>query len=156
MDNRNNKYVTYDEVYFTDIEKQIISAFQDGSSLLPSIDIPWMIKCFMKSTHRKKVEQGHPYWIGKIGAVVIRDLLENVDYQKSDKDKYYYGNKLYWIGKVYNYVSYKYDIPCSKLIDLITVDDMLKQYVTMHETGLEHTAEHLYEVFIQDKIREIK
>ena len=73
-----------------------------------------MIKCFMKSTHRKKVEQGHPYWI----------------------------------GKVYNYVSYKYDIPCSKLIDLITVDDMLKQYVTMHETGLEHTAQQLYEVFI--------
>ena len=114
MNNSNNKYVTYDEVYFTDIEKQIISAFQDGSSLLPSIDIPWMIKCFMKSTHRKKVEQGHPYWIGRI----------------------------------YNYVSYKYDIPCSKLIDLITVEDMLKQYVTMHETGLEHTAEHLYEVFI--------
>ena len=101
----------------------------------------------MKSTHRKKVEQGHPYWIGKIGAVVVRDLLENVDYPSSDKEKYYYGNKLYWIGKVYNYLSYKYDIPCSKLIDLITVDDMLKEYVTMHETGLEHTAEHLYEVF---------
>ena len=151
MDNSNNKYVTYDEVYFTDIEKQIISIFQDGSSPLPSIDIPWMIKCFMKSTHREKVEQGHPYWIGKIGAVVIRDLLENVDYPKSDKDKYYYGNKLYWIGRIYNYVSYKYDIPCSKLIDLITVDDMLKQYVTMHETGLEHTAQQLYEVFIQDK-----
>ena len=30
---------------------------------------------------------------------------------------------------------------------------MLKQYATMHETGLEHTAEHLYEVFIQDKIK---
>ena len=81
--------VSYDEFYFTDIEKQIISEFQDGSRLPTNIDIPWMIKCFIKSTHRKKVEQGHPHWIGKIGVVVIRDLLENVDYPSSDKDKYY-------------------------------------------------------------------
>lgn len=148
MDTSGNKYVIFDEVYFSDVEKQMISAFQDGSSLLPNIDIPWMIKIFMKSTHRQKVEQGHPHWIGKIGVVAIRDLLEDVDYPKSDKNKYDYGNKLYWIAKVYNYVSYKYDIPCSKLIDLISVEDMLKQYVTMHETGIDRTAEHLYEVFI--------
>lgn len=55
---------------------------------------------YLKSEHRKHVEEGMPYYIAQLGSVVIRD--------------------------------------------------MLKQYVTMHETGLDHTAEHLYEVFIEN------
>ena len=139
----------YDRIYYEDVKTQLIEIFEYGQDMLPYIDIEWMIKVYLKSEHRKHVEDGMPYYIAQLGSVVIRDMLKGTNYPTDGRRIESYGDSLYWMGMVYNYLFFKYNIPCSKLIDLITVSDMLKQYVTMHETGLDHTAEHLYEVFIE-------
>lgn len=142
-----NKKVIFDEIYYPDVLEQTEMVFTHLQDMLPNIDFRWAIVQYMKSEWRKHIEQGYPHEISEWGDMVILKLFKDVDYPKTDLVADDWWSRTSWMSYVYNYLSYKYDIPFSELADVVTFDYMMWRYVCGSEEGIAHVSNAIYEQF---------
>lgn len=65
---------------------------------------------------------------------------------------YYAPQQLYWVGLMYEYVHWYYNIPSAQLIDLLPLDTMLFAYVCGHQMGEKQALEYIYDTWLKDKM----
>lgn len=147
----------YDELYADSVYRQMIGVFSRVPFYLKDINIEWWIDKYMTSDWRKKVENGHPYYICKSGLEVAYELIP-------DRKTYPRGNKLldierdeytlYWMALIYNYLCREYCIRCAALIRLIPFNKLLNMFYPNHERSLKTFTDILYEEFIKGNLKD--
>lgn len=144
---KNNKRVTFDRVYYPDVVEQTEKVFSHTQDMLPNIDFKWAINYYMKSQWRKNIEKGYPHEISEWGDMVLLKLFKDIDYPKTDLIADDWWNRTLWMAHVYNFLSYKYDIPFAELADVVTFDYMMWRFVCGQYDNIEYVASDIYNQF---------
>lgn len=105
-----------------------------------NIDKIKFLNAFMISKCRAEMEIGDPKLLSQAAYDTIKNFVEyeydgetgqfNVD---NNTNNDYSANQLYWVGWIYAYIHYKSKFPSSKIVEIMPIENMLKEYYTSHE-----------------------
>lgn len=98
------------------------------------------MKIFMQSNMRREMDFGHPMLISESAResfvrFVEVDCDNNIEALRGEQYDLV-RNQAYWVGWAYMYIRYKENIFSDKLVKILTVEEMLRQYKTGHEMDI--------------------
>ena len=145
----------YDRIYLGDIVSKQGRLFLHIREVFPGIDEKWFIITFMKSNIRKMLDLGIPKYVGmtciewahelfyEIGPGKPEDgIFIEADYRRGEE----WGGFLpQWVGMIYALYQWKYNIPSSRIIDILTLDFMEGAFPVLHQAGTETAVEKIHE-----------
>lgn len=106
------------------------------------VDAEKFTTAFMKSNCRHEMETGHPKLLSQAAVDTLRNYVE-VDLN-SDLSEFtveepvgYRVDQMYWVGWMYAYIHFEYDIPSAELVNRLPVKEMLRLYGLGHEMSKE-------------------
>lgn len=102
------------------------------------IDYNEFISLFLKSTVRKKLEnKEYDYLIGKSGIELGLELLEEFGIKIEDYSTIsFVRTKEYWSGWAISYFHHINGMNYQKILELVTFEDVLRMYPTLHEADI--------------------
>jgi hypothetical protein len=111
----------------------------------PGIDVKWYINKFMRSEIRRRLDEGDFWWAnvppGGLVTRYIRDEYSKkrivTDYVRGED---WGGINRIWIGRVYAYYQWFYNVSSESLIEKLPLETMERLYETLHECGDQTSA----------------
>lgn len=76
-------------------------------------------------------------------------LLDEIQPEKTEL--HYHINAIWWIGYIYRYIQFRFDLFSSEIYKAIPVEKMIKWYEGMHTQGDEYFMSVLHEDYFQKK-----
>jgi hypothetical protein len=130
----------YSRLYVADIMDNQGESFAMLRERCPGIDVKWYIESYMRSIIREQLDEGNFWWANNTpGQLIDRyirgyvsDRMDNRDY-KHGKD--WGGLNLYWIGRIYAYYQWYYNVKSKWLIEALPLDTMDQIFGTLHQCG---------------------
>ena len=118
------------------------------------------INKFMRSRCKELLDHANPRLVN----ATVRELYEHY-YRlggeeplriKEDKQQGYAPQQLYWVGMMYEYAHWYYNIPSKELIEYIPLKDMLYAYRCGHQMGEREALEYIYKTWIKPNMDKSK
>ena len=102
------------------------------------------LDAFMRSRLRAEMETGHPQLLSESGRDTVEKFI-GVDCDSDidqfiavdDLDGEYVTNQFYWVGWMYAYFHFRSKLPSACIVELLPIEDMLRQYHLGHEMDKE-------------------
>jgi len=126
----------YHEVYLDEIVETQGRLFEEAPSYFAGeLDVTDFIVAYMNSEARARIDRGDPYVCTK-DAVELWEFFQKTSSYVPKTGSGIGGFIPNWIGQFYAYFQWYYNIPSSKLITLLPVQDMLRRYPGLHDLDL--------------------
>ena len=102
------------------------------------IDSNKVVEFFLKSKVCKKIEnKEYNYLIGKSGIELGLEILEEFDIEVENYSTIsFVRSQEYWCGWAISYFHHINDVKYSKIFEIVTFDDLLRMYPTLHEADI--------------------
>lgn len=138
----------YSELYVNDIVETQGDMFLAIREELPNVDEKWFIERYMNSNIRRLLDHANPKFAAMPAPELILYFIEEEcgnEYQKGDK---WWGFLPQWVGLVYAFYQWKYNVPSARIIELLPTSEMEVMFQTLHQAGIETAVDKIHEVVL--------
>ena len=152
----------YQEMYLSRAQQVVGEVFEVGINHF-NISGKLFLQMFIVSSASKRLEVGEPSYIaGKSGKDIAYEII-NETYGKmimEDKDDYITNSIEYWIGWAVAYYQWYSSRKYSEIFQVVSYDDLLRMYYTLHEADIskfvEVLNEKIKEFFLETNLKRIR
>ena len=152
----------YQEMYLSRAQQVVGEVFEYGINHF-NISGKLFLQMFVVSSASKRLEVGEPSYIaGKSGKDIAYEII-NETYGKmimEDKDDYITNSIEYWIGWAVAYYQWYSSRKYSEIFQVVSYEDLLRMYYTLHEADIskfvEVLNEKIKEFFLETNLKRIR
>ena len=152
----------YQEMYLSRAQQVVGEVFEFGINHF-NISGKLFLQMFVVSSASKRLEVGEPSYIaGKSGKDIAYEII-NETYGKmimEDKGDYITNSIEYWIGWAVAYYQWYSSRKYSEIFQVVSYEDLLRMYYTLHEADItkfvEVLNEKIKEFFLETNLKRIR
>ena len=152
----------YQEMYLSRAQQVVGEVFEFGINHF-NISGKLFLQMFVVSSASKRLEVGEPSYIaGKSGKDIAYEII-NETYGKmimEDKGDYITNSIEYWIGWAVAYYQWYSSRKYSEIFQVVSYEDLLRMYYTIHEADItkfvEVLNEKIKEFFLETNLKRIR
>lgn len=120
--------------YLRDLIEETEELFENAICI-DKLDFEDFVNKFMKSEVKSLVDMRSPKECGWLPGEIMELLLKETSI-KPDNGCYYRPDLAYWLGAFYTLLQYKTQIPSRYLIDIVTIQEMMRRAPGLHDVYL--------------------
>ena len=126
----------YSEAYLNDVVENQGKLFDYVAQSFPDMDTEDFINTYMRSKTRISIDKAKAY-VNTMDAKELWNYFTDTDEYMLKPGKAMEGFVPDWLGEVYAYYQWYFDIPSAEVVKKITVDFLKKAYYGLHDLELD-------------------
>ena len=135
----------YDEVYLSDIIELQGNIFLNIREALPGVDEKWFIEQWMRSRIRKLLDHANPKFAAMPSPEAIQYFIDEELGGRYKHGEEWGGFLPQWVGMIYAMYQWKYNVPGTKIIEILPLSKIEQMFPALHQTGLETAVEKIHD-----------
>jgi len=140
----------YSESYIGEIIDTQSEIFLQIREQLPGVDEKWFIEAWMKSKIRSRLDKAYPKWANMMPEELIYRFITEECGGEYKRGESWGGFLPSWVGIMYAYYQWSYNIPSKEVIKELPLDLMERAFVPFHQASEQTALIKLREIAIKE------